>query len=352
MVRHPGELLKEKLDKNHMTQKELAIRTGVTEKHVCTIINGDRNISPAYAKKLGYVFEDSKYWQTCQADYDNEQLRVQEENGIGKEEIGILRVLHEIMQYFIECGYMHNNCGEAEKVIQLRTLLNVSNLTAIPKIRYNAAYRAQVSKNAKVNPYVLFAWQRLCEKKTENIEVKNSLDVKKLKGNLATIKSLMLGEINAGICRLQQILADCGIAFQVVKNFRGAPVQGFIKQVDMGKIILCLTIRRQRADTFWFTLFHEIAHVLHGDYETRFVDFNSVKNQMEELADQFAQDILIPFEAYRNFIEKPEFSEWNSIVSFAKRYEIEPFIVLGRLQKDGLLDWSDYSDKVVKYSWA
>lgn len=351
-MKHPGEIIKEKLDESRMTQKELAIRTGVTEKHVCTVINGDRNISPAFAKKLGYVFENSTYWQSIQAQYDQEQLRIQEENDIGKEEIGILKFLHEIMLYFIECGYMHNNCGDAQKVMQMRSLLNVSNLTAIPRITYNAAYRAQISKNAKVNPYVLFAWQRLCEKKVEGLEVKNTLNLQKLNENLTTMKNLMFGEINAGICKLQQILAECGIAFQVVKNFRGAPVQGFIKQLDMGRIILCLTIRRQRADTFWFTLFHEIAHIIHGDYEVRFVDFDSVQNQREESANQFAQDFLIPAAAYREFIQTATLSEWDSIADFAKRLHIEPFIVLGRLQKDGLLDWSDYADKVVKYSWA
>ena len=39
---HPGKYLNEMLEQEGMTQKELSIRTGMTEKHVSTIINGKK----------------------------------------------------------------------------------------------------------------------------------------------------------------------------------------------------------------------------------------------------------------------------------------------------------------------
>ena len=42
----------------------------------------------------------------------------------------------------------------------------------------------------------------------------------------------MFLEINKAIDELKRIFAECGITFQVVKNFAGAPVQGFIKKVN------------------------------------------------------------------------------------------------------------------------
>ena len=42
---HPGRILINELEKLGMSQKELAVRTGVTEKHVSTIITG-KKISP------------------------------------------------------------------------------------------------------------------------------------------------------------------------------------------------------------------------------------------------------------------------------------------------------------------
>lgn len=351
-MRHPGEELQKKLNISGMSRKELALRTNVTEKHICTIVNGDKGISTAFARKLGYVFEDSKYWMGLQAQYDAYQARLQEEFEISQEEMEILKPLRDIMTYFISCGYMHNNCGDASKVIQLREFLQISDLTQIPKITYNAAYRAQLTTNVKIDPYVLFAWQRLCEKQTENIPVKKSIDKELLQNNIERIKKAMFGSISEGIQEIQDILSECGIAFQVVQNFRGAPVQGFIKETVDGRLILCLTIRGKRADRFWFTLFHEIAHILHGDYKARFVDFDSVPGKTEQLADKYASDILIPPEKYRKFILSRDCTSWNRITAFAEAVGVEPFIVLGRLQNDEYLDWSEYPDKVVRYKWA
>ncbi|MDO4460282.1 MAG: HigA family addiction module antitoxin [Clostridia bacterium] len=351
-MRHPGEILQEKLNNSCMSRKELALRTNVTEKHICTIVNGDKGISTAFARKLGYVFENAKYWMNLQAQYDAEQASLQEEFEISQEELNLLKPLRDIMEYFISCGYMHNNCGDASKVIQLREFLQISDLTQIPKITYNAAYRAQLTTNVKVDPYVLFAWQRLCEKETESISINKSVDIDLLRRSVGRIKNAMFGSINKGIHEIQEILAECGIAFQVVKNFRGAPVQGFIKETIEGRLILCLTIRGKRADRFWFTLFHEIAHILNGDNKTRFVDFDSVQGKAEQLADQYASDTLISPEKYRKFILSRDCTSWDRITAFAEAVDVKPFIVLGRLQNDGYLDWSDYPDKVVRYDWA
>jgi len=351
-MKHPGEILQEKLNSSGMSRKELALRTNVTEKHICTIVNGDKSISIAFARKLGYVFEDTSYWMNLQAEYDADQLRLQEEHEISQEEMGLLKSLHEIMIYFIERGYIHNNCGDASKVIQLREFLKISDLTQIPKITYNAAYRAQLTTNVKVDPYVLFAWQCMCERETENISISKSLDKGLLRRSIPQIKRAMFGNINQGIKELQDILAECGIAFQVVKNFRGAPVQGFIKETSEGRLILCLTIRGKRADRFWFTLFHEIAHILNGDNKTRFVDFDSVQGKAEQLADQYASDTLISPTLYRKFILSRDCTSWERIRTFAEANEVQPFIVLGRLQNDGYLDWSEYPDKVARYDWA
>lgn len=349
---HPGEVLQEKLNDYGMSRKELAIRTGVTEKHICTVINGNKGISVAFARKLGYVFGDASEWMKLQSEYDAKQIEIQETNNITKEEMNLLKPLHEIVSYFIECGYIRNDCGDASKVMQLRDFLQISDLTLIPNITYNAAYRAQLTENVKVDPYVLFAWQRLCEKQTENICLNKALDKELLRNNVERIKSLMFNGISKGVQEIQNILAECGIAFQVVKNFRGAPVQGFIKETSDKRIILCLTIRGKRADRFWFTLFHEIAHILNGDYKNRFVDFDSVQNEKEHAADLFASNTLISPDVYHEFVLSDDCTSWDKIEDFAKKVGVKPFIVLGRLQNDGILDWSDYSNKVVKYDWA
>ena len=188
---NPGYYLEQALKETGMSRKELAQRIDVSEKHISTVISGGKGISSAFARKLGYVFKDTAYWLTIQAKYDEEQSRIKEQNSISVNEAEILKPLHDIIAYFIEKGYMHNDCGDASKVMQLRELLNVSDLLLIPNVTYNAAYRAQLSSNVKVDPYVLFAWQRLCEKETESISISSVLNKSMLENSLDDIKQMM-----------------------------------------------------------------------------------------------------------------------------------------------------------------
>ena len=52
MIIHPGETLKEVLEERNMTQLELSLRTGVSAKHISTVLSGEKNISVSFAKKL------------------------------------------------------------------------------------------------------------------------------------------------------------------------------------------------------------------------------------------------------------------------------------------------------------
>lgn len=350
MCDHPGLYLRKKLEDSDMPQKELSSRLGVSEKLISLVIGGDRNISASFARKLGYVFENAKFWLDKQAAYDAEQQKKADKNDIDKQEIDILKELKIITPYFFEKGWIHNNCSDIDKVLEYREFLHVSNLTLIPQVAYNAAYRAQVTKNININPYVLFAWQRMCEKETEKSSVTSSLNINKLEQSIPEIKSLMALDINSISKNLVRIFRDCGIVFKIVKNFRGAPVQGFIRALS-NKLLLCITLRGKNADRFWFTLFHEIAHIINGDYNKRFVDFDSVSNVQEEKADEWARDHLLDPTEYKSFIFESEPTDLKNISEFAMKNKVPVFVVIGRLQKDKYLEFSDFQNQMCQYEF-
>ena len=95
-----------------------------------------------------------------------------------------------------------------------------------------------------------------------------------------------------------------------------------------------------------------MGHLLHGDVSTRFVDFDSISGKAEDAANQFARDTLIDPKHYRQFIMDHNTIHWLDIEDFAEREHLLPSIVLGRLQSDRILDWSDFAGHVVRYKWA
>jgi len=109
-----------------------------------------------------------------------------------------------------------------------------------------------------------------------------------------------------------------------------------------------MTFRQKRADIFWFTLFHEIAHFLNGDGKQKFIDFESVPGASEAKADSFARNQLINDKEYAAFTSKNDFS-LQEINKFAKQQKVLPCIVIGRLQKDTLIKWNEDSEEIVRY---
>jgi len=348
---HPGKTLAEVLEDREMSQKELAIRTGMTEKHVSTIVNGMKPISVAFAKKLEYALGiEATFWINLQSNYDRELIEFEEMNNISEDEISVLKNLKEVIEYWSELGWMKKEDNSAAKVLDLRKLMGISDLTDIPNLTYSAAFRAQ-EKNNSVDAYVLFAWQRMCELLTKDIEIADEINVEKLKEKIPEIKQIMFKSADKVQKELDKIFAECGIAFRIVKNFKGAPVQGFIKKTEDDNLVLCMTIRNSFADIFWFTLFHEIAHIIHRDTKNRYVDFASVSSETEAKADRFAKNTLIPLSEFKRFTAKADFS-LSAIRSFADECSVSPFVVIGRLMKEELIGWDCYSNERTRYKWA
>ena len=350
LIIHPGETLQEVLEDRKMTQKELAGRTGVTEKHVSKIVNGKGNISSSFAKKLEYALGiKASFWMKLQSNYDQELLEFEEFNNVSKDEISILKKLKEFIEYAKKINILRDVVDNASMVLELRNVLAVSNLLSIPKIPYNGAYRAQTSNTVDV--YVLFAWQKLCEIITRDIIVAEKMNIECLKTSINEIKSL-IGKDPAVIdSELRRIFAKCGIAFSVVRHFKGAPVHGFIKYNEDEKLILCMTIRKSFADIFWFTLFHEIGHILNGDVKDRFIDFESVHNEKEDKADDFSKNTLINHVDFKEFCECGNFS-LDAIKEFSEIQGVMPYIIIGRLQKEEYIPWSQYVCEKTRFKWV
>jgi Zn-dependent peptidase ImmA (M78 family) len=91
--------------------------------------------------------------------------------------------------------------------------------------------------------------------------------------------------------------------------------------------------RFKYADIFWFSLFHEIKHVLQQKIKKTFISNGKLEKQLEEDADLFARDSLIPPMKYNEFLSEGVFTE-RTINEFAESIDIDPCIVLGRLQKE------------------
>ncbi len=89
-----------------------------------------------------------------------------------------------------------------------------------------------------------------------------------------------------------------------------------------------LSVRGKTDDQLWFTLFHELGHVLLHGHKTVF--FQGAGDQAEAEADEFASATLVP-ERYRDRL--PTGRNIAAVSSLASDLGIAPSIVLGQAQR-------------------
>ena len=124
----------------------------------------------------------------------------------------------------------------------------------------------------------------------------------------------------------------------ILPNIEGSKTNGATKKIG-DNIILMVSDRKLNADSFWFTLFHEIGHIINGNYG---ISFDKETGQQEEAADIFAEDNLIPREQYIEFVQQACF-DLQSIREFVDSINRVPSIVLGRIQNDKKVDSNDWT---------
>lgn len=351
LIIHPGETIADILEDRGITQAELATRTGVTPAYVSKVITGKKDISANFALALEYALDVSKsFWLNLQANYDAELLELKKEQTISDKEREVREELTEVVKYLRQRGKMPvRECVEAS-ILSLRKALGISDISRLGELVPSGAFR--MASSQQVNPYVLGAWIRLCQIEGDNRVVETQYNPSKIDNLITEIKKVML-ESNVDIqVELRNVMKKYGIDFSVVKNFRGAPVQGYLSQKNDGTYQMVLTIRGSYADIFWFSLFHEIGHLVNGDVgkNTKFLDDGS-DDFKEKSADIFAGNKLINPEEYLEFLKQNNFSI-ESIKRFAASQNVMPYIIIGRLQKEKYLRYDQYSSYKLRYKWA
>ena len=117
--------------------------------------------------------------------------------------------------------------------------------------------------------------------------------------------------------------------------------------MDGNKIVVGLTARGKDADKFWFSLFHELAHIVLGHVGQA----NGTSDDDEEVANNWSGDTLIDKDDFAVFQRSKNYSE-ASIVRFADQQGIAPGIVVGRMQLEGMIKYSMLNNLKEKYEIA
>lgn len=195
--------------------------------------------------------------------------------------------------------------------------------------------------------WVLLSWKAQVTRRAEQIIESARLNYRPL--NLSWLKQLAkLSRLDDGPIKAQELLKEQGIVLIIERNIPGMEVDGAAFLVESIPVI-GLTLRRDAVDNFWFTLLHEVAHViLHyrtGLASGFFDDVEHVEvDEFEEEANKFASDLLIPEERWSR--SPARIAKTSSpIENLATQLNIAPAIIYGRIRFERK-NYAIFSDKI------
>jgi len=338
----PGATIREQLNDRGLTQKEFAVRMDMSEKHISKLINGDVQLTPETAVRLEMVLGvPAKFWNNLEAIYREKIVKAEAENAMDADIEIAKRFPYSEMA---KLGWVSATKEIKKKVVELRKFLGVVNLTLLgnEQITRIACRRLAITEKSDM---ALIAWAQ--EAKNEARDIRTApINIKELISIMPELRKMTVLEPKEFCPRLKKRLADCGIALVFLPHLRGSFLQG-ASFPDGNKIVVGLTARGKDADKFWFSLFHELAHIVLGHVGQS----HGTAGEDEKAADKWAGDILIPHEDLEIFKRNKEYSE-RSVLQFAKEQEIAPGIVVGRMQLEGMIQYNTLNHLKEKYEIA
>ena len=339
----PGETILELLDTNCMTQLDLANKTGINKKTINEIIKGKAPITISTALKLEYVFNiPASFWNNLESSY-REALERQKDLQSIKDDVKYLENIPYLE--ISKRNWVEKTKNPIEKVINLRKFFSVASLSFDTDLKRKLAFRKKENENFSIES--LYCWLRYGEIEANKVEYPK-FDVEKLKSKVNEIRKLANKSFLEQYLKIQQILFECGVSLIYEPHLPHTYVSGVSYKVNCNKAIIMISDRGKRDDILWFTLFHEIAHLIKHSKKEFFIDEeNNEKNNIEIEADDYARNILIPDNIYNNFVKQNYLTE-QKIKKFSLENNISTGIIVGRLQKEGKIGWNEFSNLITR----
>lgn len=326
----PGATIREQLQDRGMSQKEFAARMDLSEKHVSKLINGEVLLTPEVAVRLEMVLgAPARFWNNLEAIYREKLVKVEAENAMDEDEsLAKQFPYNEMVKY----GWIQETRNSKERVTYLRQYFGVVRLTLLgnTQITNIACRRLAITEKADL---ALIAWAQEARIQARQIQTA-PIDIKRLIAAIPQIRKLSIFDSKEYCPKVQNTFKSCGIALIFLPLLKGSFLQS-ASFMDGNKIVVGLSIREKEADKFWFSLFHELAHIVLGHIRK-----NNVTTEADEKeADIWSRNTLIAPQEFDAFRRKGDYSE-KSVLAFALEQDIAPGIVVGRMQQERLIKYS------------
>ena len=199
-----------------------------------------------------------------------------------------------------------------------------------------ALHRKSVRASGQVHEAAITAWEARVRRLAERDAPTAPFSPERIDAAwLAALLALTLEP--DGPARAVEHLRGIGIALVVERHLPSTLLDGAALATLDGYAIVAMTLRHDRLDNFWFTLFHELGHLkLHigQGYASIFDDTEApAGSEIEAEADLFAQEALLSADKWALGVSRFTRNE-QAVRTDAKRFGVGAAIIAGRVRRE------------------
>ena len=334
-VSPPGDTLAELIEERGIAQAELARRMGRPINAINEMVLGSKEITEDTALELERVLgTPAHFWLARESRY-REYLARQRDADRAESRLDWLNTLP--LKQLQDAGILpRGRLTPAFKSALIEPVLKFFGVAspegwAVQYGRVQVAFRranpAKQTDNAAIT-----AWLRVGELAAHRKELP-AYSAALLQGNIQAMRALTTSpaaDIGNGLVNL---CASAGVVLAFVPPFKGTHVTGAARWQGERPLIQ-MSLLGKWNDVFWFSFFHEIAHILKHPKRAVFLDDASsaatIQSKEETEANQFSAEVLIP-PVQQRLLNQLELNI-TSVQKFARSIDIHPGIVVGSLE--------------------
>ncbi len=318
-----GRIIKEYLDERKISQKDLAHRIDVSEKHISNLLNGKTRLTEDMALKLERVMPDvsAGYWLNYEAKYREYLAREKEQEWLESLDLKAIAERFHFKEVF-----KGTQMTLVEQAIEMLKLIGVS---SFDQYRFAVTVSGIELMQDGGEPEAVIVWLKLCE---EGIEEQNPTleDIPFSKAKLRKVIPLLKDiaantDLDASLESCRKLLNQQGVYLVIEPTITSSKVRGALSTWN-GHPAIFISGRFKTRDHVWLTVLHEIAHLLiHYDPKMTLVSYEGLTSEgtKDIEASHLAQDFLVGATDHASFKSAGSFTG-DSVRRFAVSQGVSP----------------------------
>lgn len=346
----PGATVLDLLQERGLQMKELAERAHRDVQSVTRLVFGVEPLTSDWAECLSNVLgATTGFWMRREETYRSDLRRICE----ATDESPAVWMSDVPLKDMVKLGWIERGASAHETALNACAFFGVTTSSSFERkyTRLMAASAYRASNAYATRPSAVAAWLRQGEIAASAVDCA-PWNAERLYASLEALRELTLeADPSVFLPALEAILAASGVAMVVARTPEGCRASGATRFLSSDRALMQLSFRYLADDQFWFTVFHEVGHLLlHSHDEVFLEDLEDRNSEAEKEADDFALQNL--FAKVGTAVLESAQPSLRGILRLAQNAGIAPGIVVGQLQRCGRVPYNHFNNLKARYSWA